>query len=186
MEVCIQVTYNTLLRARSRYGSLQEVRQCLAIYQDMRKAGYVEPVCFVCAYWIWALNFPILWNLYLSVLLFPYPFILLLHSTLHHRYSSNDYFLKELLEEWCEGVIKNSELGPVQMTYPSCSSGKAKTDKSQSLLLEKIAVLLQKDFVKGSSVDLRGLSKVRSVSLFYFLHAPLKLMLWCHCVMDMV
>lgn len=86
-----------------------------------------------------------------------------------------------MLEEWCEGVIKNSELGPVQMTYPSCSSGKVKTDKPQSLLLEKIAVLLQKDFVKGSSVDLRGLSKVRSVSLFYFLHAPLKLMLWCHC-----
>lgn len=77
-------------------------------------------------------------------------------------YSSNDYFLKELLEEWCEGVIKNSELGPVQMTYPSCSSGKAKTDKPQSLLLEKIAVLLQKDFVKGSSVDLRGLSKVEA------------------------
>ncbi|KAK6779647.1 hypothetical protein RDI58_021831 [Solanum bulbocastanum] len=35
------VTYNTLLRARSQYGSLQEVQQCLAIYQDMRKAGYV-------------------------------------------------------------------------------------------------------------------------------------------------
>lgn len=48
MELCIQVTYNTLLRARSRYGSLQEVRQCLAIYQDMRKAGYVEPVFCLC------------------------------------------------------------------------------------------------------------------------------------------
>ncbi|KAI4349215.1 hypothetical protein L6164_009835 [Bauhinia variegata] len=34
------VTYNTLLRARSKYGSLHEVQQCLAIYQDMRKAGY--------------------------------------------------------------------------------------------------------------------------------------------------
>ncbi|KAE9590941.1 hypothetical protein Lal_00023301 [Lupinus albus] len=34
------VTYNTLLKARSKYGSLLEVQQCLAIYQDMRKAGY--------------------------------------------------------------------------------------------------------------------------------------------------
>lgn len=34
-----QVTYKTLLRARSRYGSLQEVQQCLEIYQEMRKAG---------------------------------------------------------------------------------------------------------------------------------------------------
>ncbi|KAL9239269.1 hypothetical protein vseg_013608 [Gypsophila vaccaria] len=34
------VTYNTLLRARTKYGSLQEIQQCLAIYQDMQKAGY--------------------------------------------------------------------------------------------------------------------------------------------------
>lgn len=34
------VTYNTLLRARSKYGSLHEVQQCLAVYQEMRKAGY--------------------------------------------------------------------------------------------------------------------------------------------------
>ncbi|CAN0881396.1 Pentatricopeptide repeat-containing protein At5g02830, chloroplastic [Linum grandiflorum] len=33
-------TYNTLLRARTQYGSLKEVQQCLAIYQEMRKAGY--------------------------------------------------------------------------------------------------------------------------------------------------
>ncbi|KAK6146967.1 hypothetical protein DH2020_017879 [Rehmannia glutinosa] len=34
------VTYNTILRARDRYGSLQQVQQCLAVYQHMRKAGY--------------------------------------------------------------------------------------------------------------------------------------------------
>ncbi|KAK7285109.1 hypothetical protein RJT34_19868 [Clitoria ternatea] len=34
------VTYNTLLKARRKYGSLHEVQQCLAIYLDMRKAGY--------------------------------------------------------------------------------------------------------------------------------------------------
>ncbi|RAL53767.1 hypothetical protein DM860_004238 [Cuscuta australis] len=32
--------YNALLRARSRYGSLKEVQQCLTLYQEMRKAGY--------------------------------------------------------------------------------------------------------------------------------------------------
>lgn len=36
-----QITYNTLLKARSKYGSLHEVQQCLTIYLDMRKAGYV-------------------------------------------------------------------------------------------------------------------------------------------------
>lgn len=40
--IYFQVTYNTLLRARTRYGSLHEVQQCLSIYQDMRKAGYVK------------------------------------------------------------------------------------------------------------------------------------------------
>lgn len=60
------------------------------------------------------------------------------------------------------------------MTYPSSLGGKPETDKPQSLLLEKIAVLLQKDFAKGSLVDLRGLSKVELVTLFCFL-LPLSL-----------
>ncbi|KAG6434049.1 hypothetical protein SASPL_105670 [Salvia splendens] len=34
------VTYNTILRARSVDGSLRGLQQCLAIYQQMRKAGY--------------------------------------------------------------------------------------------------------------------------------------------------
>lgn len=38
-HVLFQVTYNALLRARDQYGSLQEVQQCLSVYQDMRKAG---------------------------------------------------------------------------------------------------------------------------------------------------
>lgn len=41
-EMVFQVTYNTLLRALTRYGSLHDVQQCLAMYQDMRKAGYEE------------------------------------------------------------------------------------------------------------------------------------------------
>lgn len=35
------VTYNTLLRARHTYSNLLEVQQSLAIYEEMRKAGYV-------------------------------------------------------------------------------------------------------------------------------------------------
>ncbi|XP_058098273.1 pentatricopeptide repeat-containing protein At5g02830, chloroplastic isoform X2 [Magnolia sinica] len=107
------VTYNTLLRARSRYGSLYEVQQCLAIYQDMRRAGY----------------------------------------------SSNDYFLKELLEEWCEGVIKDSGKGLLGLGK---SSNKTNAYRSQSLLLEKVAVLLQKDIAKGLLIDLQGLTKVEA------------------------
>ncbi|XP_057863477.2 pentatricopeptide repeat-containing protein At5g02830, chloroplastic isoform X2 [Cryptomeria japonica] len=34
------VTYNTLLRARRNYGNLAEVQQSLAIYEEMRIAGY--------------------------------------------------------------------------------------------------------------------------------------------------
>ncbi|XP_061366647.1 pentatricopeptide repeat-containing protein At5g02830, chloroplastic [Gastrolobium bilobum] len=41
------VTYNTLLRARSKYGALHEVQQCLAVYQDMRKAGYKPNDCYL-------------------------------------------------------------------------------------------------------------------------------------------
>lgn len=34
------VTYNTLLRARHTYSNLLEVQQSLAVYEEMRKAGY--------------------------------------------------------------------------------------------------------------------------------------------------
>ncbi|CAK9138344.1 unnamed protein product [Ilex paraguariensis] len=106
------VTYNTLLRARSRYGSLQEVQQCLAIYQDMRRAGY----------------------------------------------KSNDYYLKQLIEEWCEGVIQNKN--KKQGKFGSCS----KTDLGgpQSLLLEKVAAHLQKSSAESLAIDLQGLTKVEA------------------------
>jgi pentatricopeptide repeat protein len=52
-EFIFQVTYKTLLTARCKYGSLQEVQQCLAIYQEMRKAGYVMTFvpCFFGTLW---------------------------------------------------------------------------------------------------------------------------------------
>lgn len=52
----LQVTYNTLIRARSRYGSLHEVQQCLGIYQDMRKAGYVKSFFFFVYIYFFALS----------------------------------------------------------------------------------------------------------------------------------
>ncbi|XP_077217484.1 tetratricopeptide repeat (TPR)-like superfamily protein isoform X2 [Tasmannia lanceolata] len=109
------VTYNTLLRARSRYGSLREVQQCLAIYLDMRNAGY----------------------------------------------SSNDYFLRELLAEWCEGVIKDSDQNQ-GLLRPRNSCEVTDAQKPQSLLLEKIAMYLQKDTAKSLAVNLRGLTKVEA------------------------
>ncbi|KAM3341029.1 pentatricopeptide repeat-containing protein, chloroplastic [Capsicum galapagoense] len=105
------VTYNTLLRARSRYGSLQEVQQCLAIYQDMRKAGY----------------------------------------------KPNDYYLKQLIEQWCEGVIQNDN----QRKYSF--SARNRTDLGpESMILEKVAEHLQKDSANSISINVRGLSKVEA------------------------
>lgn len=103
------VTYNTLLRARSKYSSFFEVQQCLAVYRDMRKAGY----------------------------------------------KPNDYYLKELIEEWCEEVIQ----GNSQKLSP-CD----KTDlrRPQSMLLEKVAAHLQKSIAESLAIDLQGLSKVEA------------------------
>ncbi|XP_059646945.1 pentatricopeptide repeat-containing protein At5g02830, chloroplastic isoform X2 [Cornus florida] len=105
------VTYNTLLRARSRYGSLQEVQQCLAVYQDMRKAGY----------------------------------------------KSNDYYLKQLIEEWCEGVIQDNN----QNRCHSSSYNRTDLGGPQSLLLEKVAAQLQKGNAESLAIDLQGLTKVQ-------------------------
>ncbi|KAF5189240.1 Pentatricopeptide repeat-containing protein [Thalictrum thalictroides] len=109
------VTYKTILRARRRYGSVHEVQQCLAIYQDMRKEGY----------------------------------------------SPNDNFLKELIEEWCEGVItdKSLEKGIVGQSH---SHDYIDRDTRQSVLLEKVAAHLERDISQSLAVDLRGLTKVEA------------------------
>ncbi|CDP06691.1 unnamed protein product [Coffea canephora] len=104
------VTYNTLLRARSQYGSLQEVQQCLAIYQDMRKAGY----------------------------------------------KPNDFYLKLLIEEWCEGVIQQNKQNKGQIASDRASLG------PQSLLLEKVAEHLQDSNAESLSIDIRGLTKIEA------------------------
>lgn len=76
------------------------------------------------------------------------------------RYSPNDYFLKKLIEEWCEGVIQDNNRN--QGIIGQCGSGK-KTDieQPQSLLLEKVAVHLHKDVRRNLVIDVRGLTKVQ-------------------------
>ncbi|GAB4833720.1 hypothetical protein Ancab_031968 [Ancistrocladus abbreviatus] len=105
------VTYNTLLRARNIYGSLQEVQQCLAIYQDMRKAGY----------------------------------------------KSNDYYLKQLIEEWCEGVIQNNNQKAAQLNNEG-----ADVRGPESLLLERVALHLQQSATESLVIDIQGLTKVEA------------------------
>ncbi|KAL6645770.1 hypothetical protein ACP70R_017378 [Stipagrostis hirtigluma subsp. patula] len=111
------VTYKTLLTARNKYGSLQEVQQCLAIYQEMRKAGVS-----------------------------------------HDRYQANDYYLKELIVEWCEGVLSsgngNRDFYGVDLKH--------KRKESFNLFLEKVATFLQEDADQNQIVDVRGLSKVEA------------------------
>ncbi|CAL4938870.1 unnamed protein product [Urochloa decumbens] len=106
------VTYKTLLTARSNYGSLQEVQQCLAIYQEMRKAGY----------------------------------------------EANDYYLKELIVEWCEGVLSS---GSDNRDFYNLDL-QPKRKESFNLFLEKVATVLQKDVDQNQIVDVRGLSKVEA------------------------
>nr|GMD62710.1 pentatricopeptide repeat-containing protein At5g02830, chloroplastic [Ipomoea batatas] len=105
------VTYNTLLRAHGRFGSLEEVQQCLAVYQDMRKAGY----------------------------------------------RLNDHHLKQLIEEWCEGLIQNRHRKEGQLA----SQNRIDLDP-KSLLLEKVAEHLQKSNAESLSIDLQRLSKVEA------------------------
>lgn len=105
------VTYNALLRARDQYGSLQEVQQCLSVYQDMRKAGY----------------------------------------------KPNDYYLKQLIGEWCEGILETGNRNKGQLA----STGGTSLEL-QNLLLEKVAEHLQDMNAKSLSVDLQGLTKVEA------------------------
>ncbi|KAJ3699477.1 hypothetical protein LUZ61_003182 [Rhynchospora tenuis] len=107
------ITYNTLLRARTKYGSLNEVLQSLEIYQEMRKAGF----------------------------------------------NWNDNYLKELIEEWCEGVLcsrnrDNSSAIILKKKHKEC--------KVYYRLFEKVATHLQKDIEHDRVIDVRGLSKVEA------------------------
>lgn len=71
------------------------------------------------------------------------------------RYNANDYYLKQLIEEWCEGILQGNN-----QNLQHTSSSRTDLGGSQSLLLEKVAANLQKTGPESLAVDLRGLTKV--------------------------
>lgn len=75
----------------------------------------------------------------------------------YHRYKSNDYYLKQLIEEWCEGVTQDNNQNQGELS--PCI--KTDSGRPQSLLLEKVAEHLLKRIAESLAIDLRGLTKVR-------------------------
>ncbi|TVU47459.1 hypothetical protein EJB05_07062, partial [Eragrostis curvula] len=74
------------------------------------------------------------------------------------RYEANDYYLKELIVEWCEGVLSsgngNRDFYDLDLNH--------NTKESFNFLLEKVATFLQEDVDQNQIVDVRGLSKVEA------------------------
>lgn len=75
---------------------------------------------------------------------------------MHCRYKPNDYYLEELIEEWCEGVIQDNR--EYQAEFSSIK--KSELERPQSLLLEKIAAHLLKRVADILAIDVQGLTKV--------------------------
>ncbi|KAJ0244038.1 Pentatricopeptide repeat-containing protein [Hirschfeldia incana] len=73
-------------------------------------------------------------------------------------YKPNDHFLKELIEEWCEGVI--------QETSQSQNKGSDQEGnyfgRPVSVLIEKVATHLQERTSGHLAIDLQGLTKVEA------------------------
>lgn len=82
------------------------------------------------------------------------------------RYKPNDYYLEELIEEWCEGVIQNNREKQGEFS----SSNKSESERPQSLLLEKIAAHLLKRVADILAIDVQGLTKVPINSLLNIFH----------------
>ncbi|KAK4772861.1 hypothetical protein SAY87_027880 [Trapa incisa] len=73
-------------------------------------------------------------------------------------HQSNDYYLKLLIEEWCEGVIQGNN----QRMQELASSQEVDLTRSRNLLLEKVAVHLQMNLAESLAIDLQGLTKVEA------------------------
>lgn len=87
-------------------------------------------------------------NMVLMYDLLPYVFAL-------YRYKPNDYYLKQLIGEWCEGILETSTRKKGQLASTSRTSLEL-----QNLLLEKVASHLQDMNAKSLSINLQGLTKV--------------------------
>ncbi|CAL9106029.1 unnamed protein product [Musa textilis] len=75
-------------------------------------------------------------------------------------YQSNDYYLKELIEEWCEGVLCSKDQS--RNVLGSDNYSEANSRKPYNLLLEKVAIHLQRDAGDSRAIDIRGLTKVEA------------------------
>ncbi|KAL1200102.1 Pentatricopeptide repeat-containing protein [Cardamine amara subsp. amara] len=75
-------------------------------------------------------------------------------------YKPNDHFLKELIEEWCEGVIQENSQRQDKI---SDQVGDEKVvGRPVSLLIEKVATHLQERTAGNFAIDLQGLTKVEA------------------------
>ncbi|XP_076945065.1 pentatricopeptide repeat-containing protein At5g02830, chloroplastic-like [Bidens hawaiensis] len=72
-------------------------------------------------------------------------------------FKPNDYYLKELIEEWCEGIIQDNQWSQGQLKNTS----RRDLGGPHSLLLEKVASHLQKG-TQSIAVDLQDLTKVEA------------------------
>ncbi|CAH8379400.1 unnamed protein product [Eruca vesicaria subsp. sativa] len=73
-------------------------------------------------------------------------------------YKPNDRFLKELIEEWCEGVIQENS----QSQNKASDQEGTYFGRPVSLLIEKVATHLQERTSGHLAVDLQGLTKVEA------------------------
>jgi hypothetical protein len=73
-------------------------------------------------------------------------------------YKPNDHFLKELIEEWCEGVIQ--ENGQSQDKISDQEGDNA--GRPVSLLIEKVATHMQERTAGNLAIDLQGLTKIEA------------------------
>ncbi|WJX79229.1 hypothetical protein P8452_62368 [Trifolium repens] len=73
-------------------------------------------------------------------------------------FKANDYYLEELIEEWCEGVIQDNEDYEGEFS----TSKTSEIERPQSMLLEKIAAHLLKRVADILAIDVQGLTKVEA------------------------
>ncbi|XP_010452144.1 PREDICTED: pentatricopeptide repeat-containing protein At5g02830, chloroplastic [Camelina sativa] len=73
-------------------------------------------------------------------------------------YKPNDHFLKELIEEWCEGVIQENGQSQDKISDQEGDN----VGRPVSLLIEKVATHLDERTAGNLAIDLQGLTKVEA------------------------